>query len=96
MDKRVKRLIDASHNLCSYLARDACRVIAEFPDDENIVPYLTSIPIRVVREFDAATLALTDPELSDDEAEVRAKYERAMQEMRASASPSLPQTEGDA
>lgn len=82
MEKKVQRLIDASHNLCALFARDACRVIMEAPDDENIVPYLTDIPLSVIREFDEATLALTDPDLCGDEADVGAKYEQAMREMR--------------
>lgn len=81
-EKQIKRLIDASQNLAACLARDACRVIVEGPDDMDLLPYLESLPVKTVREFDEALLAITEPEYSDEEADVRRKYEQTMREMR--------------
>lgn len=81
-DRKVKRLIDASQALAALFTRDACRVIAEGSDNMDLLPYLDELPVKIVREFDEALLAITEPEYSDEEAEVRRKYEQAMKEMR--------------
>lgn len=88
-EKQIKALIDASHNLAAYFAADACRVIAEWPDDANIVPYLDDLPVKVVREFDRAIFAITegDMDTADDEAEQRRKYEKALADMREAEIP---------
>ncbi len=80
--KQIARLIDASENLAAYFSMDACRVIAEWPGDDNLVPYLNNLPVKIVREFDEAIADITIGGFSDDEAEIRAKYERAMEETR--------------
>lgn len=81
---QVKRLLDACMNLGAYFAADACRVIAEWPDDENLAPYLQNLPVKVVREFDLALLSiqLGKMDSEDDEANQRTKYDTAMAEMR--------------
>ena len=91
-EAQVKRLIDASENLAAYLAMDACRVIAEWPDDANLVPYLENLPVKVVREFDAAVAAIQWGKMDTADAEIaqRRKYEAA-QKLGAFTPPEQPQ-----
>lgn len=81
---QVKALVSASENLAAYFAIDACRVIDEWPGDENLVPYLENLPVKVVREFDEAIAAIQLCEMDsfDEEDEQRRKYEEAMAECR--------------
>ena len=80
---QIKALVDASENLAAYFAIDACRVIFEWPDDANIVPYLNNLPVKVVREFDNAIACIQHCKMDsfDKEMEQARKYEDAMAEL---------------
>lgn len=84
-EKQIKELINASNDLAAYFAADACRVISGWPEDANIVPYLETLPVGIVRKFDRAIYAITEGEMETaaEETEQRRKYEQTMAEMRA-------------
>jgi len=83
--KQIEALIRASENLAAYFAADACRVIVEASDDTNIVPFLETLPVKVVREFDLAIYSITEGQMDSagEESEQRRKYEAALAMMRA-------------
>jgi len=79
---QIKALVEASENLAAYFAMDAFRVIAEWPDDANLVPYLEKLPVKVVREFDNAIASIQHGTMdsAEEETEQRRKYEAAIVE----------------
>ncbi len=86
-DKQVQRLISACEDLAAYFAMDAARVIVEWPDDANIVEYLQNLPVKIVRQFDEAVVAITHPDADyseehEDDRSLRLRYEAALKEMR--------------
>lgn len=82
-EAQAKALFEASENLAAYIAADACCVVAEWPDDANLVPYLDKIPVKVARAFDDAVAAIQWGKMdsAEQEAEQRQKYAQAMDEM---------------
>lgn len=81
---QIKTLVAACEDLAACFARDACRVIAEWPDDANLVPYLDNLPVKLVRAFDdaIAPIAWPDDFPEQDDTQVQ-KYEAALAEMRS-------------
>lgn len=86
--KQIDALIKASETLAAYFTADACRVIAEWPDEANIVPYLETLPVKAVRDFDRAIYSIQLSQLNGqcEDEEARRKYEAAMAEQRAAES----------
>ena len=86
-EKQVLKLIETGESLAAYFSAQACRVIAEWPDDVNLVEHLDNLPVSVVREFDEAIADIQysmmdgGPDLQKRN-EQKAKYEAAMAEQR--------------
>lgn len=82
--EQIQRLYDAAFALAGSIAAEACRVVAEWPDDAKIAPYLDNLTVKVVRDFDEAVADIQHTAMnggSPDEA-IMAKYRAAMEEMR--------------
>lgn len=85
-DAQARRLYNAAFDVCGAFAADACRVIAEFDEDTNLVPYLKNLSVKYARELEWAVFAISDGamETESKEAKQRQKYEAAMAELKAS------------
>lgn len=85
-EKQAEELYGAAFDVCACFAADACRVIAEFGDEANLAEYLESLPNKYAKRLDRIVMQIQegDMEIETQEVNQRAKYERAMAEMRES------------
>ena len=83
-EEQARALYDAAFDLCAYVAADACRVVYEWPSDANLVPYLETLPVGVMRKLDEIVAAIDHAKMDtfEQEEQQRAKYAQAMEELR--------------